>query len=64
MSVNLVGGLALIEVALPLLANPPDLLYLSTAFASAIVGVPGMAVYSAVKHATKGLTKAISVEFA
>lgn len=63
-SVNLIGGLALIQAAYPLLASTPGSLCLSTASASAIVGVPGMAVYSATKHAIKGLTEALSVEFA
>ena len=63
-SVNLIGGVALIREAFPLLANTPGSMCLSTASASAIVGVPGMAVYSATKHAIKGLTEALSVEFA
>jgi NAD(P)-dependent dehydrogenase (short-subunit alcohol dehydrogenase family) len=63
-SVNLIGGLALIKAAFPLLANTPGSICLSTASASAIVGAPGRAVYSATKHALKGLTEALSVEFA
>ena len=37
---------------------------LSTSSASAIFGTAGLAVYSATKHAVKGLTEALSVEFA
>ena len=63
-SVNLLGGMGLIQAAFPLLAETPSSLCLSTASASAIFGAPGMAVYSATKHAVKGLTEALSVEFA
>ena len=63
-SVNLLGVMALIQDGDPLLSRTEGSLCLSTASASAIVGVPGMAVYSATKHAIKGLTEALSVEFA
>jgi NAD(P)-dependent dehydrogenase (short-subunit alcohol dehydrogenase family) len=62
--VNLVAGLSLIHAALPLLRATPDSLCLSTSSASAIFGTAGLAVYSASKHAVKGLTEALSVEFA
>jgi hypothetical protein len=62
--VNLVAGMSLIHAALPLLRATPDSLCLSTSSASAIFGTAGLAVYSASKHAVKGLTEALSVEFA
>ena len=62
--VNLLGGMSLIHAGLPLLKATPDSLCLSTASASAIFGTADLAVYSATKHAVKGLTEALSVEFA
>lgn len=62
-NVNLVAGLSLIHAALPLLKATPGSLCLSTASASAIFGTAHMAVYSATKHAIKGLTEALAVEF-
>jgi NAD(P)-dependent dehydrogenase (short-subunit alcohol dehydrogenase family) len=63
-NVNLVGGLSLIHAAIPLLKATPESLCLSTASASAIFGVAQMAVYSATKHALRGLTEALAVELA
>lgn len=63
-NVNLVAGLNLIQAALPLLKSTPASLCLSTSSASAIFGTADLAVYSATKHAIKGLTEALSVEFA
>lgn len=62
--VNLVGGLSLIHAAYPLLRATPGSLCFSTASGSAIFGTANMAVYSATKHAIKGLTEALAVEFA
>ena len=62
--VNLLGTMSLIHAALPLLRATPGALCLSTASASAIFGQAGMAVYSATKHAVKGLTEALSGELA
>lgn len=62
--VNLMGSMSTIQAALPLLRATPGSLCLSTASASAIFGTAGLAVYSATKHAVKGLTEALSVEFA
>ena len=62
--VNLLGAMSVIHAALPLLRATPGALCLSTASASAIFGVGGMAVYSATKHAVRGLTEALSVELA
>jgi len=62
--VNLLGGMDAIRNALPLLKATPGSLCLSTASASAIFGTANMAAYSASKHAVKGLTEALAVEFA
>jgi NAD(P)-dependent dehydrogenase (short-subunit alcohol dehydrogenase family) len=63
-NVNLLAGMSLIHAALPMLKSTPGSLCLSTSSASAIFGTAEMAVYSATKHALKGLTEALSVEFA
>ena len=62
--VNLLGAMSVIHAGLPLLRGAPGSLCLSTASASAIFGVGGMAVYSATKHGVRGLTEALSVELA
>jgi NAD(P)-dependent dehydrogenase (short-subunit alcohol dehydrogenase family) len=62
--VNLVGVLNGIYAALPLLKQTPNSLCFTTSSSSAPYGMPGIAVYSATKHAVKGLTEALSVEFA
>lgn len=62
--VNLLGGLSLIHTAYPLLKATEGSLCFSTASGSAIFGTANMAVYSATKHAIKGLTEALAVEFA
>lgn len=62
--VNLLGAMSVIHAALPLLKKTPNSLCLSTASASAIFGVGGMAVYSATKHGVRGLTEALSIELA
>ncbi len=63
-NVNLVAGMSLIHAAIPLLRATPNSLCFSTSSASAIFGTAGLAVYSATKHAVKGLTEALSVELA
>jgi len=63
-NVNLLGGMATIRAALPLLQATPGSMCLSTASASAIFGTANLAVYSATKHAIRGLTEALAVEFA
>lgn len=62
--VNLLGGMSLIHASVPLLKATAGSLCLSTASASAIFGTADLAVYSATKHAVKGLTEALAVEFA
>jgi len=61
--VNLVGVLIGIYEAIPLLRATPGSLCFTTSSSSATFGMPGIAVYSATKHAVKGLTEALSVEF-
>jgi len=62
--VNLVGVIASLYAALPLLKATPNSLAFITSSSSATYGMPRIAVYSATKHAVKGLTEALSVEFA
>jgi len=61
--VNLVGVLNGIYAALPLLKATKNSLCFSTSSSSATYGMPRIAVYSATKHAVKGLTEALSIEF-
>ena len=62
--VNLMASMSVIHAAWPLLKATSGALCLSTASASAIFGTANLAAYSASKHAIKGLTEALSVEFA
>lgn len=62
--VNLVGVIASLYAALPLLKNTKGSLAFITSSSSATYGMPRIAVYSATKHAVKGLTEALSIEFA
>ena len=62
-NVNLIGVLIGIHEALPLLKATPGAMCFTTSSSSATFGMPGIAVYSATKHAVKGLTEALSVEF-
>lgn len=61
--VNLMGVLIGIHTGLPLLRATPGSLCFTTSSSSATFGMAGIAVYSATKHAVKGLTEALSVEF-
>ncbi len=63
-NVNLVAVLSGIHLAAPLLKATPNSLCFTTSSSSAIFGIPNIAVYSATKHAVKGLTEALSVELA
>ncbi|CAM4324639.1 putative oxidoreductase [Mycobacterium basiliense] len=49
--------------ALPYLRKAPGSLMFSTSSSSATYGMPRLAVYSATKHAVKGLTEALSAEW-
>jgi NAD(P)-dependent dehydrogenase (short-subunit alcohol dehydrogenase family) len=62
--VNFIGVVNGAYAALPLLRSTANSLCFNTASSSAIFGVPSLAVYSATKFAVKGLTEALSVEFA
>jgi NAD(P)-dependent dehydrogenase (short-subunit alcohol dehydrogenase family) len=62
-NVNLVGVLSGIQLAFPLLKATPNALCFTTSSSSATFGMAGIAVYSATKHAVKGLTEALSIEF-
>jgi NAD(P)-dependent dehydrogenase (short-subunit alcohol dehydrogenase family) len=61
--VNLMGVLIGIQLAVPLLKATAESLCFTTSSSSATYGMPGLAVYSATKHAVKGLTEALAVEF-
>jgi NAD(P)-dependent dehydrogenase (short-subunit alcohol dehydrogenase family) len=62
--VNFVGVLNGIYTALPLLKATRNSLCFTTSSSAATYGMPRLAVYSATKHAVKGLTEALSIEFA
>lgn len=61
--VNLIGVMAGIHACADLLRATPNSLCVNSASASAIFGLPNIAVYSATKHAVHGLTEALSLEF-
>ena len=60
---NLVGVLIGIHEGLPYLRQTPGSMCFTTSSSSATFGMPGIATYSATKHAVKGLTEALSIEF-
>lgn len=60
---NFVGVLTGIYEALQYLRQTPGSMCFTTSSSSATFGIPGIATYSATKHAVKGLTEALSVEF-
>ena len=60
--VNIVGVLSTIYNSLKLMSANRGALVFSTSSSSAMYGGPGAAVYSASKHAVKGLTEALSIE--
>lgn len=61
--VNLMGVLIGIHEAIELLKATPNSLCFTTSSSSATFGMANIAVYSATKHAVKGLSEALSVEF-
>lgn len=61
--VNLMGVLIGIHEAISLLKATPNSLCFTTSSSSATFGMANIAVYSATKHAVKGLSEALSVEF-
>ncbi len=60
--VNFVGVLTGIHLAIPLLKATPGSLCFTTSSSSATYGMPMIAVYSATKHAVKGMTEALAIE--
>lgn len=61
-NVNFFGVMIGIRAALPLLKATPGSLCLVNASSSAIWGTAGIAIYSATKHAVRGLVEALSIE--
>lgn len=61
--VNLIGTVNGIYAALPLLKATQNALCFTTSSSSGTYGAPGMAIYACTKHAVKGITEALSVEF-
>ena len=61
--INFVGALNGAYAALPFLKKTPNALLFTTSSSSATYGMPRIAVYAATKHAVKGLTEALSVEW-
>ena len=61
-SVNFLGVLAGVRAGIPLLRATPGSLCLITSSSSAIFGTAGLGVYSATKHAVRGLTEALAIE--
>ena len=61
-NVNLIGVLLGVRAGMGLLKATPGSLCLITASSSAIFGTAGISIYSATKHAVRGLTEALSIE--
>jgi NAD(P)-dependent dehydrogenase (short-subunit alcohol dehydrogenase family) len=62
--INLMGVLIGVRAAVPLLRQTPGALCLTTSSSSALFGTAGIGIYSATKHAVRGLTEALSIELA
>lgn len=61
--VNFKGVLTCIHCALPYLKNRPGSMVINMSSASALYGIPDLAVYSATKHAVSAMTEALNLEF-
>jgi NAD(P)-dependent dehydrogenase (short-subunit alcohol dehydrogenase family) len=61
--VNLMGVINGIHAAYPMLQKTPNSLCFTTSSSSAIFGAAALAAYTTSKHAVKGLTESLSVEF-
>ncbi len=61
--VNFLGVMIGTRAAVRLLKSTPGALCLINSSSSSIFGTAGIAVYSATKHAVRGLTEALSIEF-
>ena len=62
-NINLFGVINGIYSAIELLKNTENSLCLNTSSSTGIIGLPMTSVYSASKHAVKGLTESLSAEF-
>ena len=62
-NVNFLGVMIGTRAAVGLLRGTPGALCLINSSSSSIFGTAGIAVYSATKHAVRGLTEALSIEF-
>ncbi len=60
--INLMGVIIGVRAATPLLRQTPGSLCLTTSSSSALFGTAGIGIYSATKHAVRGLTEALSIE--
>ena len=60
--INLICVIIGARAAIPLLRNTPGSLLLNMSSSSAIFGTAGISIYSATKHAVRGLTEALSIE--
>ncbi len=60
---NFIGVLIGIHEGVKYLRQTPGSMCFTTSSSSATFGIPGIATYSATKHAVKGLTEALSIEF-
>lgn len=60
--INLYGVIIGARAAIPLLRATPGSLLLNMSSSSAIFGTAGISIYSATKHAVRGLTEALSIE--
>lgn len=61
-NINFVAVMIGVRSAIPLLKKTPGSLSLINSSSSAIFGTAGIPVYSATKHAVRGLTEALSIE--
>ena len=61
-NINFLGVMIGMRAGIPLLRATPGSLCLTTSSSSAIFGTAGIGVYSATKHAVRGLTEALSIE--
>ncbi|WP_174284822.1 SDR family oxidoreductase [Sphingomonas bacterium] len=61
-NINFIGVMLGVRAGTPLLKRTPGSLCLITSSSSAIFGTAGISVYSATKHAVRGLTEALSIE--
>ena len=62
-NINFLGVMIGARAALPLLKATPGSLCLNNSSSSSIFGTAGIAVYSATKHAVRGLTEALAIEW-